>query len=203
MNVREQATVLATQLSEMTDALSRASKRIEHLEEIAARATTRLARGTMHPTVAAEPPAAPTPPAATHAPGVDPTALERALRAAPCSAADAASLLGVPVARVAAALRPLRRSGAVANAGTHDDPRWCWVLGDGCSTDDLVARVEQVCRLRPASLRDLVAVTGARRNRVSGALVLLRRHGARLVNAGNGWRALWSIPDRRGRGSLG
>jgi len=66
-------------------------------------------------------------------------------------------------------------------------------VGDDGSTPDLIATVARVITRQPCTLVALGEITGARRNRLSGAIVKLQEQG-RVVNLGNGSRAVWSIP---------
>lgn len=203
--VRDKITAVDAALIELAERAARLDARERELEQRLVRAEQRLARGTgdltsdlltaeWSPVPTRETPAPVLPPAADPA-----TELQRLLRAAPMSVADAALALGIPVAHAAQAMRSLRRGNHVVNVGSTDEPRWSWVLGDECSTTDLTAKVEQLIRLRPMTLAELQAATGARRNRISGAIVLLRRHGVQVVNRGNGWRAVWAIPAQAKR----
>ncbi len=209
--VKQNVTALESALAELVERaqrqaeqLARAERRAEHLNDELDKATRRLARGTGDLTDAAEAatewgvsvPTLPGSKAAARSHEHLVEALEKALRAAPMSTSEAAEFLGVPVAHAAIALRTLRRAQRVVNVGTSEAPVWCWVLGDECTTPELVARVEQLLRRRPMTLHEIEVATGARRNRVSGALVLLRRHGLKVENLGNGWKAIWTIRSK-------
>lgn len=192
--VKQTVSALDNALTELTDRIVQAQRRVAELEAQATRTQRRMARGTGDYAPTAEA----TTPNARPAPQVASEAdlegdLERILRAQPISAADSALLLGVSVARVAAQFRLFRRARKIVNAGTHERPLWSWWLGDDVSTTEIVIKVEQLLRIRPMTLAELVGIVGARRNRVSGALVILRRHGVQIDNSGNNWRAVWSI----------
>jgi hypothetical protein len=58
-------------------------------------------------------------------------------------------------------------------------------------TPTLAQAVEQLIRLRPMSLRELMAATGARMGRVSGVLIRLQRQGRPVENRGNARHGLW------------
>lgn len=67
-------------------------------------------------------------------------------------------------------------------------------VGDAGPTADLIRAVEVLIRERPRLLRELIAETGARIGRVSGAVEKLKLT-ARVVDLGTGARALWFIPS--------
>lgn len=63
-------------------------------------------------------------------------------------------------------------------------------IGDDTSTGMLATTVAALLAIKPTALMDLVAMTGARRNRISGVLAKMVAHGE-IRNVGNGRRALW------------
>ncbi len=198
--VRDTVSTLETALVELTDRVQRLTERAERTERTLER-TERLARGTLEvPVNGASPPVhvgedLPKPP-----PVVDITpALEGVLRQRPCSAFEAALALGVKPNAVTAALRALAKAGRISNVGLDTEPRWSWVIGDDTPTPELRAHLMSVLETgavlgRAFTLRELVEVTGARRNRITGALSYLGRTlKAPIVNRGNGYRARWTL----------
>lgn len=115
--------------------------------------------------------------------------LELALRARPHSLEDLVRDLGEPVGRVSSALRQVKKQ--LYNTGAAELPVWFWIIGDETSPQDLYAAVEALMRARPMAHAELVAATGARENRVSGAINEMRRT-RRVVNVGTG-KARWFI----------
>lgn len=202
-NVKQTVTALDTALSELTDRLIQAQRRVADLEQAAERTSRRLARGTDDLTELANRtviglddaedtlpgkrviPPAPAPDVAAR--------LEAALRKTPLSVTDAADALGVPVAHVAIALRTLKKAGRVFNVGTSDQPLWTWVIGDSASTAELMVEVERLLKMpRAWSLQELSAATGCGHNRISGVRVRLMKAGLPVRNLGNNWRGRWT-----------
>ncbi len=66
-------------------------------------------------------------------------------------------------------------------------------VGDEGPTSELKAVVKQAISVRGMTLQELSDVTGARRNRISGVLVKLQLDGEKVVNEGDGYRAIWRI----------
>ncbi len=113
---------------------------------------------------------------------------------APQDTAGVVQVLNVPAARVKAAMDKLRADGKLHNIGSEYDPRWQHVIGDTGPAHELRALVHRLISERPFSHRELVAVTGARENRISGALADLREDSAtRVANLGDGVRARWFV----------
>lgn len=77
------------------------------------------------------------------------------------------------------------------------DPARPYFIGDATDTPTLIHTIERCISDRPRTLPELIELTGARRNRISGALVKLqvKRPGS-VKNAGTNARALWWIPER-------
>lgn len=94
------------------------------------------------------------------------------------------------------ALKDLRDRKAIYNIGTEDRPCWTWILGDEGSTQELIAKLEDLLSIRPFLTQELVDATGARRNRISGALVKLQMRGLPLENHGDRKIARWYLPKR-------
>lgn len=94
-------------------------------------------------------------------------------------------------------MRELKREHAVYNLGTEDHPRWIGVIGDKTSTAELNAWVRRLVELAPLSFAQLLAATGARRGRVSGAIVQLQRNPQTrklLQNLGDDRTYVWFLP---------
>ncbi len=116
------------------------------------------------------------------------------LRTEPLDTVGLTSKLGAPAARVRAALAQLREDKLVYNVGSDIEPKWVHVLGDNGPAAELRARVLTLISIRPFSHRELVVVTGARDNRISGALADLREdRQTRVVNLGDGSRGRWLV----------
>ena len=74
-------------------------------------------------------------------------------------------------------------------------------IGDNTDTPTLIATVERAITGYARTLRELVELTGARRNRISGALVKIQvAHPTSVQNVGNDARALWYIAPKRPNG---
>lgn len=123
--------------------------------------------------------------------------VERLLRRSPASITELARQTRTEPEVVAACIRRARLAGGdVVNLGTLEAPAWFWRPGDEGATPDLVEAVAGLIAWRPLTLRQLVDATGARRNRISGALVRLRESGAKLENHGRqhrGGTAVWHL----------
>jgi hypothetical protein len=74
-----------------------------------------------------------------------------------------------------------------------------YFVGDEGPTPELIAVVERAIAERPRTLNELVEITGARRNRLSGVMVRLQHAGKPVENLGTDQRALWFIRRRPGR----
>lgn len=82
------------------------------------------------------------------------------------------------------------------NVGSVLRPVYSWLLGDEGSTDELIAKVEDLITLRPMASDEIGEITGARRNRIRGALNRIQlRH--RLQNLGDRNAAIWFLLRRR------
>lgn len=84
-------------------------------------------------------------------------------------------------------------------------PRSHYWIGDETSTDELKATILRVIQHDPTGtpFQQIIAMTGARGNRVSGAIVKLQRDGHRIKNLGDQRTARWwaPTPSRAGRRS--
>jgi hypothetical protein len=114
------------------------------------------------------------------------------LTARPQDAASLATTVGAPVGRVKPIVDRLRAVGKVHNIGSEVEPCWQYAPGDSYPANELRELIRRLVVRRPFSHRELVLVTGARDNRVSGEIANLReeKH-SRMSNLGNGSRALW------------
>ena len=119
--------------------------------------------------------------------------IETLLRARPHFGDELAEALKVPRAEVDEELTRLAGAGRLYNLANERNPRWTWVIGDDTSMSDLVAHIQPLLIDGPMLLADLVAATGARRNRVSGALLELKKAGKPLLNLGNGHIGRWFL----------
>lgn len=108
--------------------------------------------------------------------------------------ASAAAALSVPVGRIKPVMDALRDGLKLHNIGSEVEPLWQHVLGDDCSPEDLKAFVLRLVTTRPFTHRELVIVSGARENRISGVLADLREDPAmRVANLGNGAKGRWFV----------
>lgn len=109
------------------------------------------------------------------------TAARRAAAAATSAADDLARGTGDVTEQARAAGRANRQEPAEA-------------VGDDAPPEVLFRQVERLLRERPHTEEELVEATGARRNRVRGALVHFNRFGPEVRNIGKNRRAQWWIP---------
>lgn len=125
-------------------------------------------------------------------------AVERVLRVKVLPTDALALEVSAPAAALLDTLASLRAAGKVCNVGTDPRPVWTWILGDAGDTAELSTKIEHLISLRPMLMTEIVAATGARRNRISGALnkIQLRR---KVENHGSASVALWFMPPARGK----
>lgn len=110
----------------------------------------------------------------------------------PRSLDELARELREPAGKISAAIKPLRAR--LYNAGTEAAPAWFPIVGDEAPTEIVNAAVAALVRYRPMRFQELLAATGARQGRVSGAIVALERDPeSRLVNLDTPTRARWFI----------
>ena len=118
--------------------------------------------------------------------------IEIALRVKPHSIEELSRELKEPAGKISAAMKPLR--GRLFNAGTELAPAWFVVVGDKAEAADINSAVEALVSYREFTFPELVAATGARQGRVSGAIVKLQRDPkSRIVNLGSDAKAKWRI----------
>lgn len=178
---------LAQQRAAQAEADARAAR--EDLER-----ALRLARGTADVQTAAT--------KAVEAAAKTPTLEQRIMSAllgadAPMTFPVLCKAIGSPPSRVSACMKDLRKHGRVYNMGTEDHPRWIGVIGDATTTPELNAWVRRLVQLAPLSFAQLLAATGARRGRVSGAIVQLQRNPKTrsvLQNLGDDRTFVWFLP---------
>ena len=101
--------------------------------------------------------------------------IELVLREACLSTAELAKTIREPVGKVADALRTMHEEQLLANIGSDSHPRWCFRIGDHCSALELRGMVKRLLRERRMSTQELSRATGARRSRVSRAIVVIRQ----------------------------
>lgn len=177
---------------DLTQHLAHARKNLEtaenHLEALEA-TVRKLARGTRDlaprsgPAVLAKPTVA--------------DRVETVLRSAVLSPAELALAVGAPQAAVDAAVRSHGRK--ITNVGIVGAPRLSWVAGDDGPTPELIELIARLIAVRPLAFSELIQHTGARGNRISGAIVKLQQHpkiGHKVVNRGTAARALWFLKPR-------
>lgn len=70
-------------------------------------------------------------------------------------------------------------------------------VGDDGTTADLMVAIRHLITERPLSFQDILEATGARDNRVNGAITAIQREGHRVVDVAPGGtrKALWFIPS--------
>lgn len=121
--------------------------------------------------------------------------VEAALRVHPHSLEELARELKEPVGRISTALKPLRKH--LYNVGTEHAPAWFWIVGDEASASEINQAVLTLVKFKPMRFPELLAATGARQGRVSGAIVAMQRDSnARLVNLDTPQRARWfMVPE--------
>jgi biotin operon repressor len=66
-----------------------------------------------------------------------------------------------------------------------------WWIGDETTTDELIAKVHACVEDRPRTLAELEELIGAKRSRISGAIVRLQVNGFPIKNLGSKYRAVW------------
>lgn len=189
-------TLLESTIAELTARLEQALDRASRLEKTIDATEKRVARGTVPPPPASKAPAAPTDSLKLRmrrgeAPSAD--GVREALYLQPCDTATLAGRLDLPVSPTLNMLRVLQREGKVVNVGSVSRPLWTWVIGDDTPTADLSTTIEQLIKIRPMSLREIMAATGARMGRVSGVLVRFQRTGRPIENRGNARHGLWFL----------
>lgn len=114
-----------------------------------------------------------------------------------------ARTLGLSGRKLADEMSKLARAHKVYNIGSANHPRWCWVVGDKSTPAELNAQVYRLTSASPLTFQQLEAATGARRGRVSGAIVAMQRNpkiAKRIENLGNGRVFVWFVrPDKSER----
>lgn len=120
--------------------------------------------------------------------------IERLLLKKPRSQEEIAAELGESVGRVNEIVKEIRPR--LKNVGSEDRPAWWLVPGASVSTADLNAAVLALMSYRPVSFKELVDYTGARSDRVAGAVGIAVKTRS-VVNAGSQVTARWFLvpPD--------
>lgn len=167
---------LAGEIENIRATLAVAGERISELE-----AELKLARGTKDIT-------RPRPPTLAEA-------AEAALRERVLSLPELAKAIDSPSGRVSTVLQGFRQAKKIYNLGTEESPRWTWRVGDAAPPEVLNALVRRLINDQPLTTAELVAATGARPARVSGALVAIQRSGAPVMNLATTSRARWFAPE--------
>lgn len=194
----EAATVAAV----LAGAREKARGALQDIEDLERRLLRAPARGTRDVAPAARKAiaaatAAVEPTAPKHAHREAPIAerVEVALRANVLGLADLARAIGAPELGAARAVKAL--GARVVDVGDRDTgARYSWVAGDDGPTGELNDLVERLLRVRPMAFSEVIAFTGAREKRCSGAIVRLQRDprtAKKLANRGDARRALWFL----------
>lgn len=103
--------------------------------------------------------------------------------------ADLAAKVSAPAGRVSEVVARLRAAKRLHNIGSDVEPLWQCTLGDNGPVAELKDTIYRLISHRPFTFRELVVVTGARDNRVSGALTKLKEDPElNVVNLGDGFR---------------
>lgn len=119
--------------------------------------------------------------------------VEGLIRQSSMSVGQLVKHLGVPQAPINDILNKLKEEKAVYNTGTEEYPLWTYVIGDNTPTPEVNRLVRRLVTERPMTLKELVAATGARLSRVSGAVVHLQRTEKQLFNLGVPRAARWFL----------
>lgn len=173
--------MLDSQTAQVIDGIAAtAQAALTQIDELRAR----LARGTDDVTEQARAAAA-TPPLADR--------IESALRAGLWSLDDLCREVRAPAGPVAKILKRAKEARQVYNVGAEDRPVWTWVIGDVADTQVLYAHVARLIEYRPFELAELQLATGARRGRVSGAIVSFQHGGRKVLNLGTQKHARWML----------
>jgi hypothetical protein len=120
--------------------------------------------------------------------------IEASLREKPRTMMELALDVNATPKRISNVMRDLRTK--IANVGSETHPVWTWIIGDETTAAELAAQVAHLISLRPFTLQELITATGARRNRISGALVRLVE-ASKAENHGSATVARWYSPPKR------
>jgi hypothetical protein len=112
----------------------------------------------------------------------------------PMTMNDLVKRTGMKAPMIALTLRHLR-----SHVHHLDDGRWIWVIGDSSSPEELRAQMTRLLTLEPWSFRDLLAMTGCRRGRVSGIIVDWQRTGAPIDYIGDDRKGKWFLKSTNAR----
>jgi hypothetical protein len=106
---------------------------------------------------------------------------------------EIAKEVNAPLLKVSEAMEGLKKQGKIHNVGSEDRQMWTWRPGDVVPASELEAYVRRLISWAPMTLIELIAATGARNSRVSGAVVAIQRSGEPPVDLGSGGRARWFL----------
>lgn len=116
--------------------------------------------------------------------------VQAALSLRPATLEDLARELKMPVGRIEAEIKPLRKQ--LFNVGTDVAPAWFLPTGDDVPTPLLNAAVRALISHKPMTFQELKAATGARDGRIHGAIVAARET-EQVVNLGTQSHGRWFL----------
>lgn len=116
--------------------------------------------------------------------------VEELLAHRPLAQADVAGELREPAGRIGEVFAELRPR--LKNVGTEDRPAWWLPPGPDAPTGVLNEAVVTLMAYKPVTFRELVALTGAKTDRVAGALGIAVKT-RKVVNASTGDEARWFL----------
>lgn len=125
--------------------------------------------------------------------------IETALRANVFALPELAKAIGETTGKTGAAIRAMRKN--LGNLGTPARARWVWRIGEQATTAELTDMIKHLISDQPLTTAELVAVTGVRLSRVSGALVAIQRSGMNVYNLGTPHRHRWFVVPSIVRGA--
>lgn len=99
------------------------------------------------------------------------------------------------MARGTREMKPMQRKKTPANgvpvAAVHTQS---FHIGDETDSATLNETVKRCIAERPRTRQEIIELTGARANRINGALIALQVQGLPVKNLGNRYRAVWYLP---------
>jgi hypothetical protein len=116
--------------------------------------------------------------------------IEGVLRERVASPQEIADATGAPMVKITS---ELSRARLAHNIGTTSSPRYTWAVGDDAPVDVLAGAVERALRERPMTRAEIRDVTGARDNRVGGAIRNVSRRARLVMLGGEGDRARYFV----------
>jgi hypothetical protein len=108
--------------------------------------------------------------------------IEKSLRNAILDLKSLAKVVEASTSEVARELEAARLERKVFNVGSAASARWIWRVGDTGPTTELRETMIRLMTYLPITTAEMVAATGARLSRVSGALADIERSGACVVD---------------------